>query len=148
MQQPGVWFQHPDRQRRHQLRSPRHALAEVATPPTVPSVRVVSAAESAARDRAAIGAGIPSRALMRAAGMAAATMIGRRWPGRLSRGVAVYVGPGNNGGDGWVTAAAFAAAGIRVRVVPTGPTRTDDAAAERAAAEPLLTSDVPDQDEA
>ena len=69
---------------------PVHALAEVATRPNVPSVRVVSAAESAARDRAAIGAGVPSRALMRAAGMAAATVIGRRFgppPGARRRGL-------------------------------------------------------------
>ncbi len=114
----------------------------------MPSVRVVSAAESAARDRAAIGAGVPSRALMRAAGMAAATVIVRQWPHRLAHGVAVYAGPGNNGGDAWVTAAALAAAGVPVRVAAAGPTRTDDAAAERAAADPLLTNGPPQHDEA
>ncbi len=114
----------------------------------MPSVRVVSAAESAARDHAAIGAGVPSRALMRAAGMAAAAVIARQWPDRLAHGVAVYAGPGNNGGDAWVTAAALAAAGVAVRVAIAAPTRTDDAAAERAAAEPLLTNGAPQHDEA
>jgi NAD(P)H-hydrate epimerase len=47
-----------------------------------------------------------------------------------------------------VTAAALAAVGIRVRVAAVGPTRTDDAAAERAAAEPLLTDGEPRHDEA
>jgi ADP-dependent NAD(P)H-hydrate dehydratase / NAD(P)H-hydrate epimerase len=109
----------------------------------VPSVRVVTAAESAARDRAAIGAGVPSRALMRAAGMAAATSIARRLTARLAGGIAVYAGPGNNGGDAWVTAAALAAAGAVVRVAVVGDGRTDDAKAERAAAEPFLMSGAP-----
>jgi len=114
----------------------------------VPSVRVVSAAESAARDHAAIGAGIPSRALMRAAGLAAAAAITERLSGRLAGGVAVYAGPGNNGGDAWVTAGALAAAGVMVRVAPVGNAGTEDAAAERAAAEPLLTNGAPQHTEA
>jgi NAD(P)H-hydrate repair Nnr-like enzyme with NAD(P)H-hydrate epimerase domain len=109
----------------------------------VPNVRVVSAAESAARDRAAIEAGIPSRALMRAAGMAAATIIARYFGSRLHDGVAVYAGPGNNGGDAWVAAGALAAAGVPVRVAAVGESRTADAAAERAAAEPLLRRGAP-----
>jgi NAD(P)H-hydrate epimerase len=103
-------------------------------------VRVVSAAESAARDRAAIAAGVPSRALMRVAGTAAAGEIARRFGTLLSRGVAIYAGPGNNGGDAWVVAAALAAVGVPVRVTAVGETRTVDAIAERAAAEPLIGS--------
>jgi ADP-dependent NAD(P)H-hydrate dehydratase / NAD(P)H-hydrate epimerase len=96
-------------------------------------VVVTSAAESAARDQAAIAAGVPSRALMRAAGMAAAAEIVRRFAGRglRRRGVAVFAGPGNNGGDAWVVAAALATGGIPVRVVAVGETRTADAIAER-----------------
>ncbi len=111
-------------------------------------MRVVSAAESAASDRAAIGAGVPSRALMRAAGMAAAGEIARQFAEKLARGVAVYAGPGNNGGDAWVVAGALAAAGIAVRVAPIGDSRTADATAERAAAEPLFTRESPRGDEA
>jgi hydroxyethylthiazole kinase-like uncharacterized protein yjeF len=108
--------------------------------PAPPPVRVVSAAESAACDQAAIAAGIPSRALMRVAGTAAAGEIARRYGGLLARGVAVYAGPGNNGGDAWVVAAALAAAGVRVHVTAVGETRTPDAIAERAAAESVLAS--------
>jgi hydroxyethylthiazole kinase-like uncharacterized protein yjeF len=106
-------------------------------------VHVVSAAESAARDRAAIDAGIPSRALMRAAGMAAASTITRRLSARLAGGIAVFAGPGNNGGDAWVVAGALAAIGATVRVAAVGPTRAGDAAAERAAAEPLVAPGAP-----
>ena len=101
-------------------------------------MRVVSAAESAARDRAAIAAGIPSRALMRVAGTAAAGEIARRCGDMLSRGVAIYAGPGNNGGDAWVVAAALAASGVAVRVTAVGDSRTADAMAERASAESLI----------
>jgi NAD(P)H-hydrate epimerase len=103
-----------------------------------PPVRVTSAAESAALDQATIAAGVPSRALMQRAGGGAAAAIARRFAARLARGVAIFAGPGNNGGDGWVVARAFAAAGIRVTVVPVGDARTDDARAERALAQPLV----------
>jgi NAD(P)H-hydrate epimerase len=98
------------------------------------AVVVTSAAQSAARDQAAIAAGVPSRALMRAAGLAAAGEIVRRFAGRglRRRGVAIFAGPGNNGGDAWVVAGALAAGGIPVRVVAVGETRTPDAIAERA----------------
>ena len=95
------------------------------------SVRVVTAAEAAAADRRAIDAGIPSRALMQRAGAAAATEIALRYPRAIRRGVAVYAGPGNNGGDGWVVAGALVAAGIPARVSQVGEPSTDDARAER-----------------
>src|ERR671939_914393 len=103
------------------LRRPRH------TPHTI---RVTSASESASRDSAAIAAGVPSRALMQRAGSAAASEIARLFGHLLRAGVAVYAGPGNNGGDAWVVARALAAAGVRVRVAAVGETRTDDARAE------------------
>ncbi len=99
-----------------------------------PLVRVVSAAESAARDASAIAAGIPSRALMQRAGAAAATEIALRFRDRLSGGVLVLAGPGNNGGDAWVVARALAASGVLARVLEPIPAKTPDAAAERALA--------------
>jgi len=96
-------------------------------------VRVASAAESGAADRAAIAAGVPSRALMRAAGFAAAATIADRYraTGLTRRGAVVYTGPGNNGGDGWVVGGALAASGVAVHVVEVGEPKTPDAIAER-----------------
>src|SRR5579862_3747105 len=93
---------------------------------------VVTSAESAARDSSAIRAGIPSRALMQRAGAGAATEIALRFSELLARGVVVFVGPGNNGGDGWVIARALGAAGVAVRVIEPVPAKSDDARAERA----------------
>ncbi len=105
-----------------------------APPLTVPSVRVVDASGAAAADAAAIAAGVPSRALMQRAGAAAAAEIGRRFSTQLPAGVVIAAGPGNNGGDGWVVAAALHAVGVPVRVVECEDARTEDAQAERAAA--------------
>ena len=101
-------------------------------------VAVTTAAESAEHDSKAIAGGIPSRALMRAAGLAAAAEIVRRYPVRASRGVSVFAGPGNNGGDAWVVAGALARAGVSVRVTEVMPPRTPDAEAERAAVVSLV----------
>ena len=96
------------------------------------TVRVVTAAGAAARDAAAIAAGIPSRQLMRCAGKAAAAVMSRRYGELLRSGVVVFTGPGNNGGDGWVVARELAAAGFRVAVREAAESRTGDAHAERA----------------
>jgi ADP-dependent NAD(P)H-hydrate dehydratase / NAD(P)H-hydrate epimerase len=111
------------------------------------SVRVVSASQAAELDAAAIAGGTPSRSLMQAAGRAAANLILARFPLEASRGVAVYAGPGNNGGDAWVVAAELAKLGVRVRVSEALPARTSDAIAEREAASALLTHSVPDGSE-
>jgi NAD(P)H-hydrate epimerase len=95
---------------------------------------VVNAAGAARADAAAIAAGIPSRALMRGAGAAAAAEIARRFPELLGDGVVVATGAGNNGGDGWVVAQALHTAGVAVRVVECADARTPDARAERDAA--------------
>ena len=58
-------------------------------------IPVVTSAESAARDAAAIGDGIPSRALMQRAGAAAAGEITLRYRDRLDAGVLVLAGPGS-----------------------------------------------------
>jgi NAD(P)H-hydrate epimerase len=112
------------------------------------TVHVVTAAQSAARDRAAIDSGIPSRALMQRAGAAAAAEIVRGFGDSLSRGVAIFAGPGNNGGDAWVVAGALAAAGVRVRVVEVGEAKTDDARAERDNARAFVDSSAPTGGEA
>jgi ADP-dependent NAD(P)H-hydrate dehydratase / NAD(P)H-hydrate epimerase len=98
------------------------------------SVRVVNAAQSASRDAAAIAAGTPSRSLMEKAGAAAAGVISRRFGPHFGDGVAIFAGPGNNGGDAWVVARHLAASGIAVRVVEAGESRTGDAGAARQAA--------------
>ena len=95
---------------------------------------VADAAGARAADAAAIAAGIPSRALMQRAGAAAAAEIVRRFPSGVASGVLIATGAGNNGGDGWVVAAALHAVGISVRVVECLPARTPDAQAERSAA--------------
>lgn len=80
---------------------------------------------------------------MQRAGAAAAAEIVRRFGNRLQRGVAVFAGRGNNGGDAWVVAGALAATGIRVRVAECGDPTTDDARAERDTARPLIEADAP-----
>ena len=96
--------------------------------------RVVSAKESAERDRAAIERGTPSRTLMRRAGIAAADEIMRRFAVHLDDGVLVFAGTGNNGGDGWVVVDALARAGVRVGFLEAGEATTEAAIAERSAA--------------
>ena len=107
------------------------------------TVHVVTAAQSAARDRAAIEAGIPSRALMQRAGAAAAAEIVRAFGDAIAHGVVVFAGPGNNGGDAWVVAAALAAVGVSVRVVEVAAAKSDDARAERQIARALIDAREP-----
>ena len=78
---------------------------------------------------------------MRRAGVAAARALRARYDTLAMRGVVVFAGAGNNGGDGWVVAGALADAGIPVRVEQVGEPRTDDARAARAAALARLPSE-------
>lgn len=71
---------------------------------------------------------------MQRAGNAAAEEISRRYSDHLQRGVRVFAGPGNNGGDGWVVAGALARAGAEVIVVEASEAKTPDAIAEKRAA--------------
>ena len=67
-------------------------------------------------DRMAVGSGIAIETLMENAGRTAANEIAKRWPrGR----VFVICGPGNNSGDGYVTARHLRARGYEVQVKST-----------------------------
>jgi hydroxyethylthiazole kinase-like uncharacterized protein yjeF len=99
-----------------------------------PPVRVVSAKESAERDREAIDGGVPSWVLMERAGARAAEEIGRRYGEQVREGVVVFTGPGNNGGDGWVVAGCLAREGVKVTVVEAVAAKSPDAVARKKAA--------------
>jgi NAD(P)H-hydrate epimerase len=105
-----------------------------------PELLVTTASEASELDALTIAAGVPSRALMQRAGAAAAGEIFQLLRAGAKSSVVIYVGSGNNGGDGWVVARSLAAAAVRVDVVTVGDARTDDARAERelAAAEPFV----------
>jgi NAD(P)H-hydrate epimerase len=95
---------------------------------------VVSAKESAERDREAIEGGVPSRVLMERAGTGAADEISRRYPEQMRDGAVVFTGPGNNGGDGWVVAGCLARGGVKVTVVEVVAAKSPDAVARKKAA--------------
>lgn len=80
-------------------------------------IYVTTAAEAAALDARTIQQGTPSLELMRRAGAAAAREVERRYASEVRGGVCVLVGPGNNGGDGWVVADELARRGATVRAL-------------------------------
>ena len=94
---------------------------------SVNALRVTTAAEAAARDHAAIAAGVGSFDLMLQAGTTAAAVILRDHATQLAHGVALFAGSGNNGGDAYVMAAQLGRAGVTVRLHAAGPPRTPDA---------------------
>ncbi len=101
-----------------------------ASPPTDgPPARVLTCAEIAAADAAAVAAGLPIDLLMRRAGEAVAARVAELAP--PGSPVAVLCGPGNNGGDGYVAAQALSRAGRRVAVFAAQAPR--EGAAARAA---------------
>jgi len=82
-------------------------------------MKILTAAEMRAVDRVTTEKyGVPSIHLMRDAGLAVARFVLREY--RAQRRICVLCGRGNNGGDGFVAAAALARAGCEVRVLLLG----------------------------
>ncbi|SEM61656.1 yjeF C-terminal region, hydroxyethylthiazole kinase-related/yjeF N-terminal region [Sphingomonas gellani] len=90
---------------------------------------VVTAAQMRAAEQLAIERGSSVAALMDHVGRAVAEVVRRIGGGG---DVLVLCGSGNNGGDGYVAAAALKAAGIAVRVAASSPPRGEAAIAARA----------------
>lgn len=89
-------------------------------------------AQVRALDRRAIDVlGVPGFELMHRAAAAALASLRRHWP--QARRVAVYCGPGNNGGDGFLLAALAHEQGLKAEVVALTPASTGDAALAREA---------------
>ena len=87
---------------------------------------ILTVAEMAAGDQAAIAAGTPGPELMDRAGRAVADAIVQRFSPRRT---VVLCGPGNNGGDGYVVARILAERGWDVSVQAAAPPKSADAIA-------------------
>ncbi len=98
-------------------------------------VEVLTTAEMAEADRLAAAAGTPGAVLMDRAGQAVASACEAMLARAGGRRVLVLCGPGNNGGDGFVAAAALLRRGWAVEVAALSPVERlrGDAAAAAAA---------------
>ncbi|MBS0411836.1 MAG: NAD(P)H-hydrate epimerase, partial [Proteobacteria bacterium] len=92
----------------------------------MPAHEILTVAEMTAADQAAIAAGTPGTELMERAGTAVAEAIAARFSPRRT---VVLCGPGNNGGDGYVTARVLARMGWDVAVQAAAPPKSPDAVA-------------------
>ena len=93
-----------------------------------PAKEILTVAEMATADRAAIEAGASGPQLMERAGAAVAEAIAARFEPRPS---VVLAGPGNNGGDGYVIARKLVERGWSVRLEVLAPPKTPDAVVAR-----------------
>ncbi len=91
--------------------------------------QILSVAETARADAAAIAAGTPGLTLMERAGAAVADAVCARFQRQTTT---VLCGPGNNGGDGYVAARLLAGRGWPVEVRRLGEPATQDAQAASA----------------
>ena len=82
--------------------------------------RIVSVDEMQRLEKEADAGGQSYAAMMEQAGTALAEAIQESYPGGADRSVLVLVGPGNNGGDGFVIARLLAGRGWPVRVALLG----------------------------
>ncbi len=85
---------------------------------------ILSVAEMAAADRAAVARGTPTPVLMERAGEAVAQAVRARY---AHRPVVIWCGPGDNGGDGYVAARHLRRRGWQVVVEAAYPPTTDAA---------------------
>src|SRR5260370_42584314 len=83
-------------------------------------VALLTCAEMAAADAAAIADGTPGTALMEAAGRAGSAAVIERY---RRQPALVLCGPGNNGGDGILPARPLPGGARPVAAAPRGPTR-------------------------
>jgi hydroxyethylthiazole kinase-like uncharacterized protein yjeF len=86
----------------------------------MPTIPILSPAESAAWDKRAEQEGVSLELLMESAGRGSAAILLERFGNAARRGVLVATGPGHNGGDGWVLARSLHALGLPVFVASTG----------------------------
>lgn len=101
------------------LAGSKRVFDDVAMSKTDPtSLALLSVAEMAAADRAAIAAGTSGLVLMERAGRAVADAVCRR--ARPGQRVLVACGPGNNGGDGFVAARLLRERGFAVSLALAG----------------------------
>jgi ADP-dependent NAD(P)H-hydrate dehydratase / NAD(P)H-hydrate epimerase len=91
-------------------------------------------------------AGVPAVALMENAGRMCAKVLLERFPEARQRGVTIFAGKGNNGGDGWVMARMLHRQGVPVAVVTAQGERSRDCEVMAAAAKGVGVQTVAPED--
>jgi NAD(P)H-hydrate epimerase len=90
----------------------------------MPTIPVLTPAQSGVWDAQTEASGIPLASLMESAGRAVVSVLANRWPDRAGQGVLIAAGNGNNGGDGWVVARALHRLGAPVWVTTLSGVRS------------------------